>query len=71
MPKQDYIIPIIKGGGPSGVKSFANLKTGQVVRTGSWDKTPNCLVSEYCPKVAGEDAIIAYNKTWDRVFGRQ
>ena len=66
MPKSDYIIPIIKGGGKHGVKAYANLRTKQVVKTGSWDSTPNCLVSEYCPKVMSD----AYRETWDRVFGR-
>ena len=67
MPKSDYIIPIIKGGGKNGVKAYANLRTKQVVKTGSWNSTPNCLVSEYCPKVVSE----SYGETWERIFGRR
>lgn len=67
MPKQDYIIPIIKGGGKSGVKAFVNLRTEQVVKTGSWRETPNCLVSEYCQRPVGD----SYGETWDRVYGRK
>jgi len=66
MPKADYIIPVLKGSDKRNVKAFVNLRTKQCVKTGSWDSTPNVLVSEYCPKSVKE----TYGETWDRVFGR-
>jgi hypothetical protein len=67
MPKSDYIIPVLKGSDKRNVKAFVNLRTKQCIKTGSWDRTPNELVSEYCPKPASE----SYRESWDRVFGRR
>lgn len=64
------IIPVRHGGKYANIEAYANLKTGQVEDTYSWDKGPsNNLLSEftYLQRPSSE----AYAESWERVFGRK